>query len=332
MPSPDQSLELLFPVKGMDITTEFELQPPSTSPLAINVRAIEPGTQRNRGGSRPGIRRYVDQKLGLNSLIQHLNIIVDPTIDATLSEVEDVDTFDDETGVLDPSGGRLRRGLRRSQRYVRKGGSGIQPKYQKNSPTAFNDTIGATVGGGPITIYPLRNDSYSGNPTFKLGKKPAGFRGTLAISGPNPEWSAVYTPPGSGPTAVTYYYPYRLKATGNKGSAYANIIITIGTGSPRITPGDYPVNITVMNPGDGLFNIAIDAGSGLGVTQIQYVSSGFDAVTLQAISNANDAAGIVTIVTDVLNFPPLGAGVVRITGDYSGAGPVGPGYNGSINP
>ena len=185
------------------------------------------------------------------------------------------------------------------------------------------------MGGAPITIYPLRNDSYSGNPTFSLGKKPGGFRGTLVVSGPNPEWSAVYTPPASGSANDRFYYPYRLKATGNKGSAYANLVITIG--SSRLL-GDYPVNITSMNPGDGTFNIAIDAGSGLGVTQIQYFSSGFDAFTIQAISNANDAAGILTIVTDVLNFPPLGAGVVRITGDYSGAGPVGPGYNGSINP
>lgn len=328
MPSPDQELILEFPVAGMDITTEFELQPPGTSALAINVRAIEPGEQRNRGGSRSGIRKYVDQKLGLHSLIQHLNVIVDPTVEATLSVVEDDTTFDNGTGILDPSNDPTGNG-RRGHRYVRRGGSGIQGKKRKNPARAVADTIDASVNGAPVDLFPLDNDTYSGVATFRLGKIPPLRGGTLVVTGPVGGWKVTYTPMTTG-QGGTFVVPYRLTAVGNGGPGYANITITV---TPAVLAnGDYPVNITVMNPGDGFFNMTITSGTGLNATQVEFFSDAFDPEVIQAAAETAAAAGIVFIVTSVLNFPPLGAGVVRITGVYSAAGPTGPGYTGDINP
>lgn len=323
MPSPDQELELLFPVAGMDITTEFELQPPSTSALAINVRAIEPGSQRNRGGSRSGIRKYVDQKLGLHSLIQHLNIIVDPTVEATLSVLEDDTTFDNGTGIPDPSN------LGRGGRYVRRGGSGVQPKRRKNPPIAHDDTMDATIGGASVDLFPTDNDIFSGPATVVLGKIPNLDGGEIELTGPIGGWKVTFTPAPGG-LGGTYVVPYRITAPGNTGPATANITITVSPGARLL--GDYNVNITVMNPGDGFFFITIDAGSGLGTTRVEFFSDVADPADIQAAAETAAAAGIVFVVTSVLSFPPLGAGVVRITGDYSGAGPVGPGYNGDMNP
>lgn len=60
-----EMIEAKFPTLGMDITEEFAQQPPATTPDAVNVRGFETLTQRDRGGSRAGYVRYVDQRLPL---------------------------------------------------------------------------------------------------------------------------------------------------------------------------------------------------------------------------------------------------------------------------
>jgi len=56
---------LTFPEKGLDVTSAYALQREGTTPIAQNVRLFEPGTDRARGGSRPGLRSFVDQQLPL---------------------------------------------------------------------------------------------------------------------------------------------------------------------------------------------------------------------------------------------------------------------------
>ena len=204
----------------MNITTEFELQPVGTSPLAINVRGIEPGTQRNRGGARPGVSRYVnDRPGGLTSLIQHLNIIVDPTVDATLAVQDDI------TGtVIDPSDGDRNRG-----RYIRKGGSGIQPKrgVPRNPPTAVDDFAECTVGDVSVDIIPIVNDTYLGVPTIVLGvPSPSLLGGTIGTTGSGLTFTVTYTPPSSGNGGLIVI-PYTLTSIGNQGKSKANINITV---------------------------------------------------------------------------------------------------------
>ena len=76
-------IPLDFPGKGIDVTREFQLQPPGTTPDALNVRSRDSIAQRNRGGSRPGYSPYIPQIIPEGAvLIQHLNFIVDPTTDA----------------------------------------------------------------------------------------------------------------------------------------------------------------------------------------------------------------------------------------------------------
>lgn len=61
----DETIELLFPAKGVDRSTSYEDQRPGTTPVATNVRFYEPMTDRARGGSRPGLTRFIDQQLPL---------------------------------------------------------------------------------------------------------------------------------------------------------------------------------------------------------------------------------------------------------------------------
>jgi hypothetical protein len=60
----DIAAELPFPLKGVDKRLSFSAQPSLTTPLGRNVRAHEPRTLRAKGGSRPGLSRFVDQSLG----------------------------------------------------------------------------------------------------------------------------------------------------------------------------------------------------------------------------------------------------------------------------
>lgn len=231
----------------MDLTREWGLQPDDTTPLAVNVRSFEPGTSRNRGGSRSGIRKYVDQKLGLNSLIQHLKVIVDPTIEATLSEYEDDYWFGRRRGRRD----------RRGKRYVRKGGSGIRGRKRKNSPTANDDTKTAEINGAVVETFILSNDSYSGTPTVTLGHITNPVGGTVTLEGPTGGWRVSYTPPVNGP-AGDVVIPYRLTAAGNSGRDYGELVITVSSWPPTTFPRTYTGRVGTVNAGDGYVEITLD--------------------------------------------------------------------------
>lgn len=128
-----KNVELTYPVKGLDVTTEYQEQPADTTPQAANVRAFDSLAGRNRGGSRPGLLKYIAGQVpaGAN-LIQHLNVIVDPTTPALLTAIDlsGYPTMDDpSTGARNPG------------RRVRVGGSGVQP----NRNVATQDAVGPDI-------------------------------------------------------------------------------------------------------------------------------------------------------------------------------------------
>jgi hypothetical protein len=86
MPSPgEQFADLKFPLCGVDLSRAYGQQLPrpladgsygGTTPVGQNVRAYEPGTQRARGGQRPGLLKYILSQVSGPSLIQELNLVV----------------------------------------------------------------------------------------------------------------------------------------------------------------------------------------------------------------------------------------------------------------
>lgn len=89
MPSQALTLDLHFPKAGMDRAQAFGKQPARqvdggewarTSRLLVNVRGFDPATGRTRGAQRPGIRKYIEQRVPTvvdpEFIIQHLNLIV----------------------------------------------------------------------------------------------------------------------------------------------------------------------------------------------------------------------------------------------------------------
>lgn len=89
------TLDLHFPKSGMSISQAFGKQPARqieggefarTSRYLLNVRGYDPLTGRTRGASRPGIRKYISQRVptvvDAEAIITHLNLIVTAGDDA----------------------------------------------------------------------------------------------------------------------------------------------------------------------------------------------------------------------------------------------------------
>lgn len=76
IPGPDKPVDMAFPVRGIDLSSAYDLQRPGTTPLAQNVRGYEPGTDRLRGGSRAGLVKHVPATVTGAYVVQDLNMIV----------------------------------------------------------------------------------------------------------------------------------------------------------------------------------------------------------------------------------------------------------------
>lgn len=78
----DDLKEMVFPSGGLNLVQPSFIVRAETSELAENVRFFESLTKRGRGGSRPGISKFIDEQVSGNHAIQHLAAIV--TVDEEL--------------------------------------------------------------------------------------------------------------------------------------------------------------------------------------------------------------------------------------------------------
>lgn len=69
VPTTEQYADMLFPVGGVDLSLGFGMQRQGTTRIGENVRANEPVEESSRGGARPGLSRYIDQRVGANALV-----------------------------------------------------------------------------------------------------------------------------------------------------------------------------------------------------------------------------------------------------------------------
>lgn len=69
MPAPqtEQQMNMPFAILGVDSGDPTDRQRPMTCRDALNVRGIEPQALRLRGGSRPGLSRWIDEQLPIPS-------------------------------------------------------------------------------------------------------------------------------------------------------------------------------------------------------------------------------------------------------------------------
>lgn len=135
----EQEVAASFPLAGVNVACEFSRQPIDTTPAAQNVRGFDPLVERARGGSRPGLTKWIDELVNGVSVIQHLTVLVDPTTEALTADT------DDPSGIPDPTTGPRNTWGRR----VRQGGSGRQPNRNQSNPstgTAYRQRAGIGYG------------------------------------------------------------------------------------------------------------------------------------------------------------------------------------------
>ena len=85
MPDQEDFVDLHFPKAGVDLSAGFGKQPnrpaaegvwSRTTPVGVNVRSYDPTLNRSRGGSRPGLARYINaQVAGRYFVVQRLAIL-----------------------------------------------------------------------------------------------------------------------------------------------------------------------------------------------------------------------------------------------------------------
>jgi hypothetical protein len=152
--------ELPFPSKGIDISRAFGSQQSGTTPVGVNVRAYEPGTSRNRGGSRPGLDKYIAGQLPTAGLVQELNTVVIGTASALLDNIDDPG-YGSEV-VLDPSSAgpsylwatlpspNAPLQTRNPGRIIRRGGHGRQSNKNRKPSGYVQGAIGTNLASIPI--------------------------------------------------------------------------------------------------------------------------------------------------------------------------------------
>ncbi len=88
MPVPTAPIPVPFPVQGINENSAYGVQPPTTAPDALNVRAYDSLERRNRGGQRTGMSRWSALRpSGGSSPIQLIDGIpeaIDPNQNATV--------------------------------------------------------------------------------------------------------------------------------------------------------------------------------------------------------------------------------------------------------
>lgn len=172
MPEKDQLESYPFPVRGIELSTAFDMQPVDSTPAGVNVRTVDSEADRSRGGSRPGLSKFLADRPGGNiSLIQHLAVVVDPT---TLAMLDNYDEPADLPGIDDPSSdgnGGPYGGLTPSKggnagrnpgRRVRTGGSGRQSnknRFRSSSRIVYRQAAGGFSSPNVFTARSVQLDN-----------------------------------------------------------------------------------------------------------------------------------------------------------------------------
>lgn len=197
-------IELLFPVGGVDLSGEFGRQRPRTTPIGENVRAFDTLAGSARGGSRPGLVRYIDEAVIADAAIQHMNVVVSTSGEALgwAGQPVDFDIFGFDFGpaLAGGSGGTP-------------GGGGYYPSdsFQKNRIwylTLESSGLVWPADGNDVeitaTLRVIADDSPVSGKEIKLRTHPAGKVGHNATGTTDGSGQVVFPVSDLQPEAVRY--------------------------------------------------------------------------------------------------------------------------------
>lgn len=81
--NPETIVTLPFPMRGIDTSLAFQNQRKNTTPLALNVQAFDPTTDRARGGCRGGLTRFINARVSTTNSIQLIDSFITATSPST---------------------------------------------------------------------------------------------------------------------------------------------------------------------------------------------------------------------------------------------------------
>jgi hypothetical protein len=327
---PEQFIPGDFPKKGVDKSRGFERQYAGTTPLGSNVQVYEPGSDRARGGSRPGLAALTG-RIPTNAELQDLDVVVDPNTDALLDNFDDPspNAVDDpsDTGPpsswshqIDPVTG-LPVNTRNPGRLIRLGGSGRQPNKNKKKTyplvvtandqtktkgqtfvfTGSESVAGGLVGGDTISSVAM---SSAGSPSgAAVGTYPIVISGVTMTN--RTRYRATFVPGTMtvNPAGIAF-----KELAGNPGATWDFSSVAVGDllimWVTNVGPGPPPAPTDTMGNAWIEATSQFDAGFGSPATN-----------TLQAVYYAY----------------AIGAGACSVTPDASCAGVEAFSYSGVLN-
>lgn len=268
-----QEVGVGFPTSGVDTTCEYGRQPPGTAADASNVRTFEAVTRRNRGGSRPGLSRYIDATVVGDFPVQHLTLLVDPTVDALAAPTDAQfpgfipDPSTNDTGVRNPPGRFInpRGGLRVPNRNLpTPGGGGGGPQLVQTK------TGHVSLPGG--TTQTLQFDSPVTSGSLVVAVLVLGSGSTQFVS-PGTPYDLSQTPPPLVPSSVRnaglvdilnvggtgYYSEFQAVPTGNGvGTAWNYASISLGMFFAVAASADDKTVVVTVPSVDPSFDTSLD--------------------------------------------------------------------------
>lgn len=255
-----------FPSKGLHVSAEVAMQPDGTTPVGANVRLVNPGSLRARGGSRSGLSRFIDDRTSANE-VQDLGTVVTASSDALLGAsvapdggydpygTEGPDWIEDPStnnkappGAGDPDDPRfnpLDPDVRNPGRRLPPEGSGEQPSPDGGvPPIARADAARCDPGGGSVTVEVLENDSYLGTPTISISSGPLFAGATAEVVGEGADSKIVYT---SRPEPDYYDDMIGYRLFGSKNTSLAANILRVSVRSADGGGGGEPGVFTLLS-------------------------------------------------------------------------------------
>ena len=157
--------EMLFPMRGLDVSCEYGRQPPGTAPAGVNVRSSEPTEIRFRGGSRCGLVKFLDERVNGEAEIQHLAVLV--TTDPAFLLAGVTPPFDLDLFILD-----ITADSRNPGRLVPIGGSGVWQNRNVSNNSDTNDDIEGNLIPGTIHVA---------GATYQVDILPTGLRSVAGL-------------------------------------------------------------------------------------------------------------------------------------------------------
>lgn len=197
---PETFLDSEFPIFGIDLSDAYGDQRPQTTAKGVNVVAFEPSSGRARGGSRPGLTRFIDSQL--TGPIQMLNVVISTSADALAAGIVTTSppiiyggAEPGNPGETDPTtnNGPIQRNPGRT---IRDGGNGVTPNRNIPAPSpppppppgtnrrVFKGSLSKTPEGDttPFTNFPDL-DPDGNNTKFHTHIYLATERGTVGLPG-----------------------------------------------------------------------------------------------------------------------------------------------------